>query len=167
MKKAAAVCGVLTVVFIIATVFFRKQMDSADLDYTEVKVQVVSSETKNTKVKTKYSSSTMTTYEVVVRYEGKEYDLKNAHNSYSYRKGATVTAYFSGGKMYANIEGIRTTSPMGIAYFVGLFGSFGLFFAALMLLAKDSDRKKKEKQAALAKAAESANNESRENTENM
>lgn len=152
MKKAAAICGVLTVVFIIATVFFRKQMDNADLNYTEVKVQVVSSETKNTKVKTKYSSSTVTTYEVVVSYQGKEYDLKNAHDSYSFRKGATVTAYLSGGKMYANIEGVRTSSPAAIAYFVGLFGSFGLFFAALMLLAKDSDNKKKAKQEMMAKA---------------
>ena len=156
MKKAAAICGVLTVVFIIATVFLRTKMDNAELSYEEVKVQVLSSETKQTKVKTKYSSSYQTTYEIKVLYDGKEYDLKNAHNSYSYRKGATVTAYLAYGKMYANIEGVRTSSPFGIAYFVGLFGSFGLFFASLMLLAKDSDRKKKAKQEA-AKAAAAAN----------
>lgn len=166
MKKAAALCGVLTVVFIIATVFFRTKMDNAELDYEEVKVQVVSSETKQTKVKSKYSSSTMTTYEVKVRYEGKQYDLKNAHDSYSYRKGATVTAYLAHGKMYANIEGVRTSSPFGIAYFVGLFGSFGLFFAALMLWAKDSEKKKKAKQEA-AKAAAAAKAENTENIGNQ
>ena len=148
MKKAAAICGVLTVVFIIATVFLRTKMDNAELNYEEVKVQVLSSETKQTKVKTKYSSSYQTTYEIKVLYEGKEYDLKNAYLAY--------------GKMYANIEGVRTSSPFGIAYFVGLFGSFGLFFASLMLLAKDSDRKKKAKQEA-AKAAAAANAENTRN----
>ena len=37
MKKAAAICGVLTVVFIIATVFLRTKMDNAELNYEEVK----------------------------------------------------------------------------------------------------------------------------------
>ena len=140
MKKVI-VCGIITVLFIIATVILRKPMDNAKLDYSEVKVQVVSSETKEKVVKTRYSRTNLTEHEVVVRYNGEKYDLHNAHNSYSYREGSTVTAYLSNGKLYANVEGVRNASPMGIAYFVALLGSFGMFIITMVVLSK-SGRKR-------------------------
>lgn len=126
MKKVW-VLGIITVIFIVATVLLRGPMDNADVEYQEVKVTVVSSETKETTIKVGKTSSEMTTYDIVVNYMGQEYDLKNAHNSYSYREGSTVTAYLSNGKMYANIEGVQTSTPAATAYFVALIGSFVMF----------------------------------------
>ena len=144
MKKVW-VCGIIMIICIVATVLLRGPMDNADIDYTEVKVQVVSSETKETRIKVGNSSSTMTTYDVVVSYMGKEYDLKNAHNSSSYRKGATVTAYLSNGKMYANVEGVQTSTPVATAYFVALIGSFVMFLVTMCLWANVAQQKRRGK----------------------
>lgn len=114
-----------------------------ELEYTKVEAEVVSSETVKKTVKSKYSTSNITEYDIVVRYEGKDYDLKNAHNSYSYREGSMVTVYMANGKMYANEEGIRTSSPMGIAYFVGLIGSFILFIVTLCVWGQVAQNKKR------------------------
>lgn len=142
MKKVL-VLGILTIIFIVATVYFRVNMDNMELEYTEVEVEVVSSETVHKTVRSKYSTSNITEYEIVVRYEGKDYDLKNAHNSYSYREGSRVKVYMANGKMYANEEGVRTSSPTGIAYFVGLIGSFILFTATLCIWAQVAQNKKR------------------------
>ncbi len=85
----------------------------------------------------------MTTYDIVVSYQGQNYDLKNAHDSYSYRKGATVTAYLSNGKMYANVEGVQTSTPVATAYFVALIGSFVMFFITICLWANAAQQKRR------------------------
>ena len=144
MKKVW-VCGIIMIICIVATVLLRGPMDNADIDYTEVKVQVVSSETKETNIKVGNSTSTMTTYDIVVSYMGKDYDLKNAHNSYSYREGATVTAYLSNGKMYANVEGVQTSTPVATAYFVALIGSFVMFLVTMCLWANVAQQKRRGK----------------------
>ena len=122
MKKVW-ICGIIMVICIVAAVLLRGPMDNADIDYTEVKVQVVSSETKETDIKVGNSRSTMTTYDIVVSYQGQNYDLKNAHDSYSYRKGATVTAYLSNGKMYAN-GGRSNFHACGYGIFCGAYRFF-------------------------------------------
>ena len=142
MKKVLAL-GILTIIFIVATVYLRINMDNMELEYTKVEAEVVSSETVQKGVKSKYSTSNITEYDIVVRYEGKDYDLKNAHNSYSYREGSKVTVYMANGKMYANEEGVRTSSPMGIAYFVGLIGSFILFIVTLCVWGQVAQNKKR------------------------
>ncbi len=142
MKKVW-ICGIIMVICIVAAVLLRGPMDNADIDYTEVKVQVVSSETKETDIKVGNSRSTMTTYDIVVSYQGQNYDLKNAHDSYSYRKGATVTAYLSNGKMYANVEGVQTSTPVATAYFVALIGSFVMFFITICLWANAVQQKRR------------------------
>lgn len=144
MKKVWAL-GIITVIFIVATVLLRGPMANADVEYEEVKVTVVSSETKQTTVKTGYSRSTMTEYEIKVLYMGKEYDLKNAHNSYSYREGSTVTAYLSNGRMYANVEGVQTSTPVATAYFVALIGSFVMFLIFTCTWANEAQRRRRER----------------------
>lgn len=144
MKKVW-VLGIITVIFIVATVLLRGPMDNADVEYEEVKVTVVSSETKQTTVKTGSSRSTITTYEIVVNYMGKEYELKNAHNSYSYREGSTVTAYLSNGKLYANVEGVQTSTPAATAYFVALIGSFVMFLIFTCTWANVAQNKRRAK----------------------
>lgn len=126
MKKVW-VLGIITVIFIVATVVLRGPMSNTDVAYETVKVTVISSEKNETTIKVGNSRSEMTTYDIVVSYGGKEYDLKNAHDTYSYREGSTVTAYLSNGKMYANVEGVQNSSPAATAYFVALIGSFVMF----------------------------------------
>ena len=140
MKKVW-ICGIITVLCIIATVLLRKPMDNAELDYQEVQVRVVSSESKERTVRTQYSTSRQTVYEVIVRYEGKEYELKNVHNSYSYLEGRDVTAYLYNCKLYANEEGVRSASTEGIAYSVALIASFGMFVATMVMLSKSGQKK--------------------------
>ncbi len=60
MKKVYA-CGIVTVICIVATVLLRIPMNNAELDYTEVSVEVVSSETKETTVRRGFTRSTATT----------------------------------------------------------------------------------------------------------
>lgn len=132
MKKVYA-CGIITIICIVATVLLRGSMDKAEFDYTEVKAMVVSSDTKTTTIKTGYSRSTMESHEVFVSYNGEKYKLRNAHDSYSYREGALVTAYLSGDKLYANVEGIRTSTPVAYAYFTTLIGSFVMLLVTLCL----------------------------------
>ena len=118
-------------------------MSNVEVDYTEVKVQVVSSEKKETTVKTGTSRSTITTYDIVVSYMGKNYDLKNAHDSYSYREGSTVTAYLSNGRMYANVEGVQNATPVATAYFAALIGSFVMFLVTMCLWSNVAQQKKR------------------------
>lgn len=143
MKKVG-ILGILTIVFIVATVFFRIKMDNSELEYTEVQATVVSSDTIHKRVKIGNSSTDVTEYKIVVHYGGKDYDLINAHNSYSYREGSTVTVLMANGKMYANEEGVRTTSFVGTAYFVGLIGSFILFMVTLCVWAQVAQNKRRQ-----------------------
>ena len=114
MKKVYISLGVM-VVCIIAAVFLRKAMNSVELDYQEVKARVVSSESRQKRIRVNGRTTTQTVYDVVVSYGGKEYDLKNAHNTYMYREGADATVYLSKGKMYADLAGVRNSTPAGIA----------------------------------------------------
>ena len=52
---------------------------------------------------------------------GKEYKLQNVHGLAGYYKGRTVKALLSNDKLYANVEGIKSTSPMAIIFFGFLF----------------------------------------------
>ena len=85
----------------------------------------------------------LTTYKIVVSYNGKNYDLKNAHDSYSYRQGSTVTAYLSNDKMYANVEGVQNSTPAAIAYFAALIGSIVMFFVTICLWANVAQQKRR------------------------
>lgn len=142
MKNKVLILWGLSILCICVTVFLWFKVNKSNPTYEEVKVTVLSSETKQ--VKNKKTHSTYTSYEIKVRYEGKEYDLENAHNSYSYLKGKEVTAYYANGKVFANIEGVKNDSIYGKAYFVFLIGSIILFFYSLMESAKVSQKKREE-----------------------
>ncbi|MCM1193924.1 MAG: penicillin-binding protein [Butyrivibrio sp.] len=144
MKKVY-VCGIITILCIAAAILLRGPMDNAALDYTEVSARVLSSETNTTRIRSGNTRTSMTSYDVLVSYGGKEYELKNAHNSYSYREGATVTAYLSNGKLYANVEGIRSSTPVAYAYFAALIGSFVMFFVTICLWANAAQQRRNEK----------------------
>ena len=128
-KTKVILMGVGFVVCLVLTIVFRIRMDNQALEYKEVQVLVVSADTKTTKIRMSYSSSSTTKYIVKVSYEGKTYNLENVHSLSGYSKGKTVKAYLSHGKLYANIEGVNTSTPVAYAYFGFLIASFILFFA--------------------------------------
>ncbi len=140
MKKVLICLGVM-VLFIVAAVVLKKPAENAKLDYTKVKARVVSSESRQKRIKTRYSTSYQTVYDVVLSYGGKEYELKNAHNSYSYRPGSEVTVYLANGKLYADEEGVRNASPLGIARSVAIGGAFLMFIVSMVMLAKTGQKK--------------------------
>lgn len=132
MKTKAIISVVALLLCIAVTVGLRIANDRADTAYDEVKVTVVSSETTKKKVLTRWQ----TVYEVIVSYEGKDHELKNTHGTYDYLPGQEATAFLSGGELYANVEGVRTSTPLATVYFVFLFASFGMIVVTLSAVSK-------------------------------
>lgn len=132
MKRKAIISTIVLLICIIATVALRFAVDRVNADYREVKATVVSSETKQVKV----LGSRQTVYEVIVRYEGQRYDLKNTHGTAAYQPGREVTVYLSNGELYANIEGVKTATPLAKVYFGSLFASFAMVVVTVTLISK-------------------------------
>ena len=143
MKKKIAIMWILTVVCLILTIVFWFLMNKAEVSYEEV-VAVVTNTTKQ--VVNKKTGSRTNFYEVKVKYEGKEYELKNVHGLAGYYEGKSVKALLSNDKLYANVEGIKSTSPVAIIYFVFLFGTFGMLILSSMYTSKMKAKKKEQKQ---------------------
>lgn len=141
MWKKSILLALVTVLCLGITVFLRFAADNADREYTKVEVTVLTAETRYKKV----GRSSQRYYEITVRYQGKTYDLENAHETYSYTPGKQVKAYLSDGRLFANIEGVKSTGPVATAYFVGLFATFGLVIATASVWS--SERKKNRENA--------------------
>lgn len=127
-KKLVILAGVGFVVCLVVTIIFYGRMNNQDLEYQEVQVQVVSTGSRTTNIFMRYTSSSTTQYIVEVRYNGEIYDLKNVISLSGYREGSMVKAYLSNGKMYANKEGVNTSTTVAYIYFGFLFATFILFF---------------------------------------
>lgn len=140
MKKKAVLAWCAFLVCLIATVIMWFVVDSQEIEYEEVKVRVVSAETKQ--LKNRSPGTYYDFYEVKVSYKGETYELENVHNTYQYPQGSTVTAYLANnGRLFANLEGISSTTPLATVYFVCLFGSFGLLFVAAICSGKAKQEK--------------------------
>lgn len=127
-KKLVILAGVGFVVCLVVTIIFYGRMNNQDLEYQEVQVQVVSTGSRTTNIFMRYTSSSTTQYIVEVRYNGEIYDLKNVISLSGYSEGRIVKAYLSNGKMYANVEGVNTSTTVAYIYFGFLFATFILFF---------------------------------------
>ena len=102
---------IITVICLILTIVFWFLMNKMEVKYEEVTATVTSTSTKeavnkNTKNRTPF-------YEVKVEYNGKEYELQNVHGLSGY-EGKSVKALLANDKLYANVEGIKSTSPIAI-----------------------------------------------------
>lgn len=140
MKKKAGLLWCAFVVFLIATVVMRFMMDAQEIEYEEVEVRVLDAVT--TQVRNRSTGTHTDFYEVTVEYNGESYKLENVYNTYQYPRGATVQAYLANnGRLFANIEGVSSTTPIAYAYFVCLFGSLGLLFAAAVYSGKAKQEK--------------------------
>ena len=143
-KKLSIISGVLLVVFFVMAVAFYVLSNNQHLSYEVVEVNVISAHSANPLSKTDSDR-------VVVEYNGKNYEVENLrtnetlkyHTYLSSKKPAK--AYFSNGKIYANIEGIRSTTVIGTIYFVFLFGTLILIFTTAILVGCVVEAKKREK----------------------
>lgn len=144
MKKQIIILWVVFVICLVTTVGLWFAMNNVNPEFEEVNVTVVSSETKQ--VVNRKTGSRTNFYEVKVRYEGEVYDLGNPHSAYEYPEGKMVKAYLSNGKLYANEEGVKTSTPIATVYFVFLFGTFGMLMFASIQTSKLSQKNKEEKE---------------------
>lgn len=140
MKKNVAIMWIITAVCLILTVVFWFLSNKVEVNYEEVTAIVISTSTKQ--VVNKKTGSRTNFYEVKVMYDGKEYDLENVHGLAGYYEGKSVTALLSNNKLYANVEGIKSTSPVAIVYFVFLFGTFGMLMLSATYTSKMNAKKK-------------------------
>ena len=142
MKNKVAIMWVITVICLILTIVFWFLMNKADVSYEEVTVIVTSTSSKD--VVNKKTGSRTTFYEVKVKYEGEEYELQNVHGLTGYSKGSSVKVLLANEKLYANVEGIKSTSPIAIVYFVFLFGTFGMLILSSTYMSKMKQKKQEE-----------------------
>ncbi len=129
MKKKAIVMWIIFVVCVISTIALRYFSDRQQIQYETVSAKVISAEKKT--LKNRSNGNTYTSYHVTVEYEGKEYELKNAHSTYEYPKGKEITAYLSRGNLYADVAGVKSSTPLFYAYFGFLVGSIVMLCVAI------------------------------------
>lgn len=143
-KKFSIVSAILLAVFFLMTVVFYVLSHNQILSYKVVQVNVISVDIENPLNKIDKDK-------VVVEYNGKNYEVENLmtnetlkyHTYLSSQKPAD--AYFANGRIFANIDGIRSTSMIGIIYFVFLFGTLILIFTTAVLIGCVVEAKKREK----------------------
>lgn len=83
--------------------------------------------------------------EVTVYYQNREYELLNVKSGGPlYLPGYTTQAYLSEGKLYANMDGVKSGGIWGKRYFMLLGSTMILGFAAAVLAAARKDMKMKE-----------------------
>lgn len=137
MKTKKIIMALITLASLVITIFLWFAVNRSEAEYSEVEVTVESSRT----VTRRKGTTTTTIYEVKVKYNGETYDLNNCHNSYSYTEGKKVTAYLANGKLYANVEGVKTSTPLATAYFVFLFATFGMIIGFPVYLAQEKNKR--------------------------
>ena len=157
-KTQVIVTFFLLAASVIWMVASRGKVENKPLDYEEVKVTVVSAES----VLKRTGQSRIYSYDVVVENEGTQYDLINVKSGEMARYEALAnlseevqyanpffdnTVFFSNGKMYSNIDGIKTDGKEFNWYLFGLGGTALFGILHLMCVADLIDRKKKQKKA--------------------
>ena len=125
-KKVFIISIIAFVVGLIPTIALNIAVGNAEVEYDTVQTRVVSSESSMGGTR----RAKQTNYDVVVSYEGKEYKLRNAH-TVSYIPGRTLEAYMSDGEIYADIQGIRTSTPLSTVYFIVMGITAVAFFVAI------------------------------------
>ena len=135
MKKKSIILWCIFVVCLITTVALWFQVNAQEVEYEEVEARVVSAVTKQ--LKNRSNGTTYDFYEVMVDYNGEIVELENVHNTYQYPQGKTVKAYLANnGRLFANEEGVSSSTPLATVYFVFLFGSFIMLFVAAIYSSK-------------------------------
>lgn len=140
MKNKVLIFWIVFVVCLCGTIGLWFAMNNQDLEYEEVEVTVLSAKTEQ--VRNRKTGGTTNFYKIEVRYNGKTYDLENAHNTYMYPEGKTVKAYFANDRIFADTDGVKTSTSVSTIYFIFLFGSFIMLFVAATYSGKLAQEKK-------------------------
>ncbi len=139
LKRRIIILWIVFAVCLVATVILWFVSNNTEAEYEEVNVTVVSAETKQ--VVNRKTGSRTNFYEVKVRFDGETKNLENAHNTYMYPEGKTVKAYLSNGRLFANVEGVNSSTPIATVYFVFLFATMIMLFVAATYSGKLAQRK--------------------------
>lgn len=142
MKNKTVIMWIITAICLILTIVFWFLMTNAEVQYEEVTAYVI--DTSSDIIVNKKTGSRTTFYKVKVKYEGEEYELQNVHSLSQYSNGKSVKALLSNGKLYANVEGIKSTSPIAVIYFIFLFGTFAMLIASSTFMSKARSKKQEE-----------------------
>ena len=122
MKKKIIILWSIFAICLVITIALWFAMNKQEISYEEVQVTVLSAKTEE--IVNRKTGSRTTFYKVKVRYNGEEYDLENAHNTYMYPQGKTVKAYLSNNRIFADEAGVKTSTPLAITYFTFLLVTF-------------------------------------------
>lgn len=156
-KKQAVICLILFIISLIATILFHYKVKNQDIQYEAVKVTVISVES------TRRHNNIFV--DVIVEYEGEMYELINVldgeigtYEALSHLKPESQnnnplfdnTVYYSNGKMYSNINGIKTDNLYFIWYLVGLVGII-VFITLFFVCIEDIHNRKKFEESRLNK----------------
>ena len=141
MKNKVMILWIVFAICLVLTVLLWFLMNGAKPEYEEVKAIVTSAKTEE--IVNKKTGSRTKFYKVEVKYDGKTYDLENVHDTYTYPEGKTVTAYKYNDRLFANTEGVQTSTPIATIYFIFLFGSFIMLMVAATYTSKASKGKEK------------------------
>ena len=121
--KRVIITFILLAVSIVLFGYSKYKVESQDIDYEAVKVTVIRAEEKRHRT----TGHGYYTYHVTVEYEGDRYELINVQSGEmgKYKALANLeadlqhnnpyidnTVYYSKGKMYSNIAGIKTDSKV-------------------------------------------------------
>ena len=123
-KKKLAI--ILTLVFVIilgACIFIWGMARNTLPEYKTVKAEIVSGEET-------FGPHTDNDVEVIVKYNGKEQELKNVSDMWIYNVGQEIDVYLCDGKLYANMDGAKLTTIYSKIYPVFL----GLSFVGLIAM---------------------------------
>lgn len=141
IKKRVIILWSAFIVCIITTIVLWFAMNNSKPQYEEVQATVLNS--KVNQVVNKKTGSKTNFCKVEVEYNGQNYELGNVHSISTYPKGKKVKAYLYNEKLYANTEGVKTSTPVAIAYFIFLFGNFILLYIALVQTTKINKKENK------------------------
>lgn len=138
LKIANRVLYVLALLFLIGCIAVRVYSETS-VEYSYEEVTAIVAECRESS----YKGHTKT--EVTVIYNDQKYDLINVKSNYPpYIKGFVTQAYFCDGKMYANVDGVKSNSIWGKRYFWLLGSAMVLGFAGVALTSVRKSMKMKE-----------------------
>ncbi len=127
-KKRIVMIGsiIAFVICLTATIILNRRMAGQDIDESEienVECRVTRVESHSVRV----NGQKITNYEYYGSYLGKEYKIHNVIEKYKFKEGSMAKVLLYKGKLYANMEGIKTSTGLATVYFVFLFGTVGVF----------------------------------------
>lgn len=135
---------VLLIVSVFLLVFYENKVKTQTFEYEEVEVTVISAEKVRDKIvgTNTYSSRN----EVIVEYEGMEYELHNVRDEqlaiYEWAR-EPVTVYLYNGNLYSYEAAVEMDSPNWNLRQAGLWGTYIFGIWHLLCVASLIDKKRK------------------------